>query len=80
MKIDKNNIYVKSIKRYHKYLDEHYGIRYIETSSDDHNRYQLEHAEKLMKQWFEIYDEWFGIKIKINSIEEFNMIADLMGY
>lgn len=48
--------------------------------SDDINKYQLEHAEKLMKQWFEIYDEWFGVKIKINSIEEFNMIADLMRY
>lgn len=80
MKIDKNNIYVKSIKRYHKYLDEQYGILYNETTSDDDNRYQLEHAETLMKQWFEIYDDWFGVKMKINSIEEFNMIADLMGY
>ena len=42
--------------------------------------YQLKHAEQLFKEWFIIFDYWFGLKRKISSIEEFNMIADLMGY
>ena len=42
--------------------------------------YQLKHAEQLFKEWFLIFDYWFGIKRKISSIEEFNIIADLMGY
>ena len=42
--------------------------------------YQLKNAEQLFKEWFLIFDYWFGLKRKISSIEEFNMIADLMGY
>lgn len=75
-----DDIWVKSMKRYHKYIDEKYGIEYNEKASAEANKYQLENAKKIMNIWFKVYSEWFGVNRKINSIEEFNMIADLMGY
>ena len=73
--IDENDIWVKSMKRYHRYTDCR-GIGCDQSMKD----YQIMHAKKLLEKWFVVHDTWFGIKRKISSIEEFNMIADLMGY
>lgn len=78
--IDENNIWVKSMKRYHKYIDEFYGIKYDDYEESKQNIYQLRNAKRLMQKWFKECNNWFGVKIKINSIEDFNMIADLIGY
>lgn len=73
--IDENDIWVRSMKRYHRYTDCKYIGCY--QSIKDH---QIRYAKQLLEKWFVVCDTWFGVKMKINSIEEFNLIADLMGY
>ena len=73
--IDENDIWFKSMERYHRYMD-HINPNLYQSGMD----YRLKHAEQLFKKWFLMFDYWFGIKMKISSIEEFNIIADLMGY
>ena len=80
--IDENDIWFKSMERYHRYMDHIYMHRRLINPQlyKSGRDYQLKHAEQLFKEWFIIFDYWFGLKRKISSIEEFNMIADLMGY
>ena len=72
--IDENDIWIKSMKRYHRYTDCR-GIG-CDQSTKDH---QIRYAKQLLEKWFVIYNTWFGIKRKISSIEELVMMMDLIG-